>query len=825
MGGNSDFALIVNSCRGEAERFEQQQNGTNRRKETGSGRMSNGKGTYWYKLWPTERIRTLHNIDTILSLSDHSRLCVARPVSLSAFLPGSGLASEAELAVSVAEHFKEEISNKIDMNRKVIPVTEMAEGKAFHLSKLEKFAATPMFMTLSYRTTTAHFHIMSKSPIELRGYKEIALSDAAGNRPAYIRCIDEFSTDFRAAVRSSIKKKSQYTIQLTQASEIDTGAACYLRKESDLFRTLEGDTLSTEGTLPNMAIVRVWAVTVTTSCIKEIAIVQGMKRVMEAVHSDMKETRAPLVALGLVVAATLFASVLAKGGDLATRPRQGRVDLPAHPLYASLPSENRRVLTLGEGDELPNYVYEDDEDEGAAAGEDVVGSFGLQPARLLLVGPLLRRPVPPVGRDAAGGAGQLQVPAGHTRRPPADQAASGSVSSPSQATDNDLNAYSLFPPQFHELLAIPLHVYKNGSTYNPHGRPHHVPLRPFISKGYANTKIQGGSKVRVPEKQDTPHVAYKPKPVYEDAPKRPTTKYQTTTPAPTTSTTTTTTTTTRPPPTTTTDQRPRRPTYVAPPRPYRPTESTTTETYDETTVPYYSRPSSLPFRPPTDSSPASPKPTRRDPPAKVSFNYKRRPTIPSDLPLSGTPDAPPRTRRHHDRKTYNPPRPTTTRRPTTTPPARPSSARPPPAPTTTRRQPDFSYETFRVTSKPAAAPAPARDALPPSSRPTSDGRPRPTPVQQDRPTAAVQPKPTRVERPQEERVVEFRPSKLDPFLPPSPPPTTYRPPAANKITPQGAPQQLPPVVNTFVQPTTAPESSLQLGPGFSRPPPSSTSAP
>lgn len=82
------------------------------------------------------------------------------------------------------------------------------------------------------------------------------------------------------------------------------------------------------------------------------------------------------LALGLVVAATLFASVLTEGSDLATRPRQGRVDLPAHPLYASLASENRRVLTLGEGDELPNYVYEDDADDEAVATEDIVGAFG-----------------------------------------------------------------------------------------------------------------------------------------------------------------------------------------------------------------------------------------------------------------------------------------------------------------------------------------------------------------------------------------------------------------------------------------------------------------
>ena len=108
-----------------------------------------------------------------------------------------------------------------------------------------------------------------------------------------------------------------------------------------------------------------------------------------------------------------------------------------------------------------------------------------------------------------------------TTVPPAtDQSASGSEveAELSQPESNEIDPFDLFPPQFHELLEIPLHTYTNGSSYNPHKRQQSRPLGPFISKGYASTKFQGGNRFRPQSSSDTPQVAYRPKPVFNDKP-------------------------------------------------------------------------------------------------------------------------------------------------------------------------------------------------------------------------------------------------------------------------------------------------------------------
>ncbi|XP_032785069.2 titin [Daphnia magna] len=58
---------------------------------------------------------------------------------------------------------------------------------------------------------------------------------------------------------------------------------------------------------------------------------------------------------------------------------------------------------------------------------------------------------------------------------------------------NEINPFELLPPQFHDLLNIPLHDYGNGTTYNPYDK-FKLPLKnkyPLVSTGYANTKYQG----------------------------------------------------------------------------------------------------------------------------------------------------------------------------------------------------------------------------------------------------------------------------------------------------------------------------------------------
>lgn len=58
---------------------------------------------------------------------------------------------------------------------------------------------------------------------------------------------------------------------------------------------------------------------------------------------------------------------------------------------------------------------------------------------------------------------------------------------------NEINPFELLPPQFHDLLNIPIHDYGNGTTYNPYDK-FKVPSKnkyPLVSTGYANTKVQG----------------------------------------------------------------------------------------------------------------------------------------------------------------------------------------------------------------------------------------------------------------------------------------------------------------------------------------------
>lgn len=58
---------------------------------------------------------------------------------------------------------------------------------------------------------------------------------------------------------------------------------------------------------------------------------------------------------------------------------------------------------------------------------------------------------------------------------------------------NEINPFELLPPQFHDLLNIPIHDYGNGTTYNPYDK-YKVPSKnkyPLVSTGYANTKVQG----------------------------------------------------------------------------------------------------------------------------------------------------------------------------------------------------------------------------------------------------------------------------------------------------------------------------------------------
>ena len=66
---------------------------------------------------------------------------------------------------------------------------------------------------------------------------------------------------------------------------------------------------------------------------------------------------------------------------------------------------------------------------------------------------------------------------------------------------NEINPFELLPPQFHDLLNIPIHDYGNGTTYNPYDK-YKVPSKikyPLVSTGYANTKYQGSPSSTTPK--------------------------------------------------------------------------------------------------------------------------------------------------------------------------------------------------------------------------------------------------------------------------------------------------------------------------------------
>ena len=67
---------------------------------------------------------------------------------------------------------------------------------------------------------------------------------------------------------------------------------------------------------------------------------------------------------------------------------------------------------------------------------------------------------------------------------------------------NEINPFQLLPPQFHDLLNIPIHDYGNGTTFNPYDKFKAQPKQkiPLVSSGYANTKVQGSPVPSKPPK-------------------------------------------------------------------------------------------------------------------------------------------------------------------------------------------------------------------------------------------------------------------------------------------------------------------------------------
>ena len=79
---------------------------------------------------------------------------------------------------------------------------------------------------------------------------------------------------------------------------------------------------------------------------------------------------------------------------------------------------------------------------------------------------------------------------------------------------NEINPFELLPPQFHDLLNIPIHDYGNGTTYNPYDK-YKVPSKikyPLVSTGYANTKYQGSPSSTTTRKPPPPLVKAKQPP-------------------------------------------------------------------------------------------------------------------------------------------------------------------------------------------------------------------------------------------------------------------------------------------------------------------------
>merc|ERR1711970_885466 len=53
----------------------------------------------------------------------------------------------------------------------------------------------------------------------------------------------------------------------------------------------------------------------------------------------------------------------------------------------------------------------------------------------------------------------------------------------SQKKNQNLNPFSLFPPEFHPLLKIPVHIYENGSSYSKYDQYKFPQYRPTTEAG------------------------------------------------------------------------------------------------------------------------------------------------------------------------------------------------------------------------------------------------------------------------------------------------------------------------------------------------------
>ncbi|XP_069939296.1 mucin-2-like [Cherax quadricarinatus] len=491
--------------------------------------------------------------------------------------------------------------------------------------------------------------------------------------------------------------------------------------------------------------------------------------------------------------------------DLASRPRQGRLDLenlPRHPLYHSIHYNNRRVLTLGGADELPNYVDDtkdapdqdkvpDDPYGDTVAGYNLPDSFPPAPS---YADPTLLSAVMKQADQA-----NFRYPLATTVPPETNNLLSATV----LPEDNEISPFALFPPQFHGLLEIPLHTYSNGSTFSPHHR--YRPVGPLISKGYASTKIQGNANnVIAPANQDT-QVAN------NSNEEKPIERSQTTAS------------------TTVSSQNSYHPTDP-PTTPSSPSMSPTAHTthtqptiqndrYQPTTPPYHSRPTSPSFRPfinvPNLSHP-KPYPTHASTDPKLAYiDSHEKPSPPASIPplrYTRRPSEDNRaTRRPTEdtRITHSPtksirttPHITTTFQPTTTPfhTTQPSTT-----------QPDnLWHHTFGITRRPLhekPVRIPTYGTRIPSNPQLHSTRAEEEipPVEKPRPNISTQSKPSLIDKQKE--VQPFRPSKADPYLPSGREPSNFTSLVNENDSDHfatGSPQSIPPVVNTFSLPSRRP---------------------
>ncbi|XP_068219529.1 mucin-2-like [Palaemon carinicauda] len=549
---------------------------------------------------------------------------------------------------------------------------------------------------------------------------------------------------------------------------------------------------------------------------------------------------AQLLTLGVIGVTAIFTGVIGQeASDDVTR--EGHLDFEGqgafdpHPLYDSLQAKERQ-LDEGEAEASPKSVQEDEFGD-SVDGYTLPDSYSKAPS---YADPSLLSAVMNQAEEA-----NFRYPIQTTVPPATDLSASGSRVDPSlsQPESNEINPFSLFPPQFHELLEIPLHTYANGSSYSPHNRQDSFLVGPFISKGYANTKIQGGQKVRPPSGQDTPQVAYKPKPVFGDRSQLPVNPVRNTSPETPISTTsrpitttreetTTRATTTRKETTRTTvnpttsqvtadTEPPRQKIYVSPPSrsPTRPiiTRRPTTPYTKPSFVPSQSStindqdfisPSENVYHPETSHSTLYNHETiiHEDDPSEVDT----QPTIPDNLPPL----------RYTRRPTaeITTPRYSTTPRPTSL----PTISRP-----TTTANPSYVSEISEATERPTLSPSLKRNPygtrIPPSTlstNPTVDIL-SPVPVEIEQPNPQKEQKSTPqphttspTQSGPKEKVEVFRPSKTDPYLQPRFP-TTIHPPShpanGHEYFSRDHPEVLPPVVNTYEVSTRPSQQSEVAG--------------